>query len=151
MAKSRISTIIDQIIDDIEIQLESDNKHVIKIETVKERARKYIIIDCNNDDSLRCAEIGFDQTVHNRLYQYGYRSVRMGLFINLDSCDNIKRLQELLNSADASLQDKQKIWQKIKKQLDGQMEMQFDGAEHTGYVETMTEEEFIDDLLADAI
>lgn len=151
MAKSRISTIIDQIIDDIEIQLESDNKHVIKIDTVKERARKYIIIDCNNDDSLRCAEIGFDQTVHNRLYQYGYRSVRMGLFINLDSCDNIKRLQELLNSADASLQDKQKIWQKIKKQLDGQMEMQFDGAEHTGYVETMTEEEFIDDLLADAI
>lgn len=151
MAKSRISTIIDQIIDDIEIQLESDNKHVIKIDTVKDRARKYIIIDCNNDDSLRCAEIGFDQTVHNRLYQYGYRSVRMGLFINLDSCDNIKRLQELLNSADASLQDKQKIWQKIKKQLDGQMEMQFDGAEHTGYVETMTEEEFIDDLLADAI
>ncbi len=151
MAKSRISTIIDQIIDDIEIQLESNNKHVIKIDTVKERARKYIIIDCNNDDSLRCAEIGFDQTVHNRLYQYGYRSVRMGLFINLDSCDNIKRLQELLNSADASLQDKQKIWQKIKKQLDGQMEMQFDGAEHTGYVETMTEEEFIDDLLADAI
>ena len=64
---------------------------------------------------------------------------------------NIKRLQELLNSADSSLQDKQKIWQKIKKQLDGQMEMQFDGAEHTGYVETMTEEEFIDDLLADAI
>ena len=40
---------------------------------------------------------------------------------------------------------------KIKKQLDGQIEMQFDGSEHTGYVETMTEEEFIDDLLADAI
>ena len=45
----------------------------------------------------------------------------------------------------------QKIWQKIKKQLDGQIEMQFDGAEHTGYIETMTEQEFIDDLLADAI
>lgn len=151
MAKSRLSTIIDQIIDDIEIQLNADNKHVIKLDTVKERALEYITIDCNNDDSQKCAEIGFDQIVHCRLYQYGYRSVRMGLFINLDSCDNIKRLQELLNSADASLQDKQKIWQKIKKQLDGQIEMQFDGAEHTGYIETMTEQEFIDDLLADAI
>lgn len=151
MAKSRLSTIIDQIIDDIEIQLNADNKHVIKLDTVKERALEFITIDCNNDDSQKCAEIGFDQIVHGRLYQYGYRSVRMGLFINLDSCDNVKRLQELLNSADSSLQDKQKIWAKIKKQLDGQMEMQFDGADHVGYVETMTEEEFIDDLLADAI
>ena len=151
MAKSRVSTIIDQIIDDIEIQLESDNKHVIKVDTVKDRASEFITIYCNNDDSQRCAEIGFDQVVHSRLYQYGYRSIRMGLFINLDSCDNVQRLRELLNSADSSLQDKQKIWMKIKKQLDGQMEMQFDGAEHTGYVETMTEEEFIDDLLADAI
>ena len=151
MAKSRLSTIIDQIIDDIEIQLNADNKHVNKLDTGKERALEFITIDCNNDDAQKCAEIGFDQIVHGRLYQYGYRSVRMGLFINLDSCDNIKRLQELLNSADASLQDKQKIWQKIKKQLDGQIEMQFDGAEHTGYIETMTEEEFINDLLADAI
>lgn len=151
MAKSRLSTIIDQIIDDIEIQLNADNKHVIKLDTVKERALEYITIDCNNDDSQKCAEIGFDQVVYGRLYQYGYRSVRMGLFINLDSCDNVKRLQELLNSADSSLQDKQKIWAKIKKQLDGQIEMQFDGADHVGYVETMTEEEFIDDLLADAI
>lgn len=151
MAKSRVSTIIDQIIDGIEIQLESDNKHVIKVDTIKDRALEFITIDCNNDDSQRCAEIGFDKTVHDRLYQYGYRSIRMGLFINLDSCDNVQRLRELLNSADSSLQDKQKIWMKIKKQLDGQIEMQFDGSEHTGYVETMTEEEFIDDLLADAI
>ena len=151
MAKSRVSTIIDQIIDDIEIQLERDSKHVIKVDTIKDRASEFITIDCNNDDSQRCAEIGFDQVVHNRLYQYGYRSIRMGLFINLDSCDNVQRLRELLNSADSSLQDKQKIWMKIKKQLDGQIEMQFDGSEHTGYVETMTEEEFIDDLLADAI
>ena len=151
MAKSRVSTIIDQIIDDIEIQLERDSKHVIKVDTIKDRASEFITIDCNNDDSQRCAEIGFDQVVHNRLYQYGYRSIRMGLFINLDSCDNVQRLRELLNSADSSLQDKQKIWMKIKKQLDGQIEMQFDGSEHTGYIETMTEEEFIDDLLADAI
>lgn len=151
MAKTRISTIIDQIIDDIEIQLETENKHVIKVDTIKDRALEHITIDCNNEDSQRCAEIGFDQVVHGRLYQYGYRSIRMGLFVNLDSCDNVKRLRELLNSADSSLQDKQKIWMKIKKQLDGQIEMQFDGAEHMGYVETMTEEEFIDDLLADAI
>ena len=151
MAKTRVSTIIDQIIDDIEIQLERDSKHVIKVDTIKDRASEFITIDCNNDDSQRCAEIGFDQVVHNRLYQYGYRSIRMGLFINLDSCDNVQRLRELLNSADSSLQDKQKIWMKIKKQLDGQIEMQFDGSEHTGYIETMTEEEFIDDLLADAI
>ncbi len=151
MAKSRISTIVDQIIDDIEIELEKEGKHVIQTKTVKERALVFIDLICGNDDTQKCAEIGFDQVVHSRLYQYGYRSIRVGLFINLDSCDNIKRLQELLNSADASVLDKQKIWQKIKKQLDGQMEMQFDGAEHTGYVETMTEEEFIDDLLADAI
>lgn len=151
MAKTRISTIIDQIIDDIEIQLETESKHVIKVDTIKDRALEHITIDCNNEDSQRCAEIGFDQVVHGRLYQYGYRSIRMGLFVNLDSCDNVQRLRELLNSADSSLQDKQKIWMKIKKQLDGQIEMQFDGAEHMGYVETMTEEEFIDDLLADAI
>ena len=151
MAKTRISTIIDQIIDNIEIQLEAKNKHVIKTDTVKERALEHINLECGNDDTRRCAEIGFDQIVHNRLYQYGYRSIRMGLFINLDSCDNIQRLQELLNSADSSVQDKQKIWLKIKKQRDGQIEMQFNGAEHTGYIETMTEEEFIDDLLADAI
>ncbi len=151
MAKSRISIIIDRIIDDIEIELEANNKHVIKVDTIKERALEFITIDCNNDDSQKCAEIGFDKSVHDRLYQYGYRSVRVGLFINLDSCENIKRLQELLNSADSSLQDKQKIWAKIKKQLDGQMEMAFNGSEHTGYVETMTEEEFVADLEADAI
>ena len=98
MAKSRISTIIDQIIDDIEIQLNADNKHVIKLDTVKERALEFITIDCNNDDSQKCAEIGFDQIVHGRLYQYGYRSVRMGLFINLDSCSSNSFLYFCLDS-----------------------------------------------------
>lgn len=70
MAKSRISIIIDRIIDDIEIELEANNKHVIKVDTIKERALEFITIDCNNDDSQKCAEIGFDQVVHNRLLDF---------------------------------------------------------------------------------
>ena len=35
--------------------------------------------------------------------------------------------------------------------LDGQMKMSFDGADLVGYEETMTEEEFLADLEADAV
>ncbi|MBR3320750.1 MAG: hypothetical protein IKG04_02270 [Exiguobacterium sp.] len=152
MAKSRISKIVDLVIDGIEIQLMESNKHVIRIETVKNRAMEYIEFDAKNDDTVQCVKIGFDQIVHIRLHDYGYRSVRTGMFINLDDCDNIKRLKELFDSADTSVADKQKVMMRIKKKLDGQMVMQFDEEGHcTDYIETMTEEEFVADLEADAI
>lgn len=152
MAKSRISKIIDAVIDSIEIQLKEQNKHVIRIDTVKERALIHITFDGQNEDTKRCTEIGFDKLVHSRLHEYGYRSVRVGMFISLDGCDNIQRLKELLDSADVSVKEKQLVWAQIKKKFDGQMAMQFgENGDHTGYVETMTEEEFVEDLEADAI
>ena len=152
MAKSRISKVVDAVIDGIEIQLKEENKHVIRIDTVKERSLVHIVFDGNNEDTKKCIEIGFDQIVHSRLHEYGYRSVRTGMFISLDDCDNIKRLKELLDSADVSTKEKQLVWAQIKKKFDGQMAMQFgEDGEHAGYVETMTEEEFIEDLEADAI
>lgn len=151
MAKSRISKIVDMVIDNVEIQLTESNKHVIRVETVKNRAMVHIDLGGINEDSDRCIEVGFDQIVHNRLYNYGYRSVRTGMFINLDACESIPRLKALLDSEDATIADKQKVWAKIKKQLDGQMRMQFEGSELASYVETMTEEEFLADLEADAV
>lgn len=152
MAKLRISQVIDEVIDNIELQMEQENKHVIKIETVKARAMEFIIFDCQNEDTRKCTEIGFDQMVHVRLNQYGYRSVRTGMFINLDRETGLQRLKALLDSADTTATDKALVADRIRRKFDGQMKMDFgeDGA-LLGYKETMTEEEFVADLEADAI
>lgn len=127
------------------------NKHVIRTGTVKTRSMAHLFFDGQNEETKECTEIGFDQKIHARLYARNYRSVRTGLFINLDRCESVIRLEELLKNADTSLEDKKTIWKRIKDKLDGQMEMSFDGPDLIGYEETMTEEEFVADLEADAI
>lgn len=151
IAKSNVTTVIDVIIDGIELQMAENNKHVIRTETIKNRAMEYLFFDGQNEETRKCTEIGFDQMVHSRLNERGYRSVRTGRFINLERCDSVIRLEELLKNADTSVEDKKKIWKRIKDKLDGQMKMSFDGADLVGYEETMTEEEFLADLEADAV
>ena len=139
------------VIDGIELQMAETNKHVIRVNTVKARAMEHIVFDGQNEDTKKCTEVGFDQMVHSRLNEHGYRSVRTGRFINLERCDSVIRLEELLKNADTNIEDKKKIWKRIKDKLDGQMKMSFDGAVLVGYEETMTEEEFLADLEADAV
>lgn len=151
IAKSNVTTVIDVIINGIELQMAENNKHVIRTETIKNRAMEYLFFDGQNEETRKCTEVGFDQMVHSRLNERGYRSVRTGRFISLDGCTNIARLKALYDSAEKNAAQKEEIARMIKDKCDGQIRMQFDGPDLIGYEETMTEEEFVADLEADAI
>ena len=93
------------------------------------------------------------QVIQSRLFSRGYRSIRTGLFINIDTCTNIEYLRIILNNAEQTAEDKAKVAARLKTLLDGQSGMKFDPEtmDFLGWQEKPTEESFMMDLEADAI
>lgn len=104
-----------------------------------------------NDETKRLADIGLGQVIQQRLYNAGYRSIRLSLFVNLDRCVDIEYLSELLRSADIAVEEKEKVRTRIRElrnsRLDGQL--RFD--EDLQVIVPINEDEFMEWLLADAI
>lgn len=150
-----VSFIVDMVISGIEDEMFASGKHVIRTDTIRQRSMVSIRVDAGNDDTKYLAEIGFGQVVQSRLYSRGYRSVRCGMFVNVDRCEDIDYLQELLKNADINMADKERVRDRIKKLRDskilGQIYFDIDGDIISGLVVPISEEELIGKLEEDAV
>lgn len=146
-----ITIFVEEAINELERQIAETGKHVIKTESIKDLVNPRIIISGANDDSTYLAEIGFGQVIQSRLYEHGYRSLGKGYFVNLNSCRDVHYLMMLYDNADTSVADKVRIRKLIREQCDGQGVYIFDGVEPIGTRFNMTEEEFYDQVKADAV
>ena len=149
--KNRVTEIISIEIELIESEMEQFDKHVIRTATLKDRCMNHLDFDCGNDETEYCTTVGFSQVIQSQLYNHGYRSVRRGLFVNLERCESLPYLQAMEDNEDLDVKTKQIVLAKIKERKDGQSRMKFDGAEFVGYIEMPNEEDFIEMLEADAV
>lgn len=153
--RANISKTIDAVLDGIEAELMTTGRHVIRTATIKTRAQGYHPSGyrTSDDDINYLADNGMAQVIQSRLFSRGYRSIRTGLFINIDTCTNIEYLRIILNNAEQTAEEKAKVAARLKILLDGQSGMKFDPEtmDFLGWQEKPTEESFVADLEADAI
>lgn len=152
---TRLTAIIDEEILILENELKETDNHVIKTATLKDRVMRHIQFDGKNEETQYCAKVGFSQTIQMRLWVKGYRSLRTGFFINLDNCENVPYLQELLANADLAVSERERVKDRIKslrdKKLSGQIEFDIAGNVINGLTNPLTESELMELILDDAI
>lgn len=152
---NRITAIIDTEILMLETEMEHTDKHVINTETLKNRVMLHINFDGENDETKYCTKVGFGQVIQSRLFNNGYRSVRTGLFVNVDRCESISYLNEIVKNADASETTKAMVKERLKKirdtKLSGQIEFDISGNIINGLTNPLSEDEFMEMLRADAV
>lgn len=138
----------------LEMQAETEGKHVLKTESIKKHIPDNLISDWKDQDTETAylAKCGLAQVVQSRLYEHGYRSLGNGYFVKLDICSNPEYLVELYNNADTSVRDKIAVRKRIKEQCDGQAVAIFarDG-QFIGYEFNKTQEEFYECVESDAV
>lgn len=150
-----VSRVVDDAITLIETKMTVYGKHIIKTDVIQYIALSHVKISALNDDTEYLANVGFGQIIQSRLYERGYRSVRKGRFVNLDRCDDIDYLKELLHSSDQNVKDKEKVRARIKELRDhvlsGQISFDIDGNVIKGMSIPLTEDELNEKLEADAV
>lgn len=150
--RNRVTEIISVEIELIESELERFDKHIIRTATLKDRCMSYLVFDCGNDETEYCTAVGFAQAIQSQLYNHGYRSIRRGMFANLDRCENAVYLQAMVDNEDVDIKSKQIVLAKLKELRDGQSKMKFDeNGNFVEYVEMPNEDDFMEMLEADAV
>ena len=149
-----ITRIVKDAIAGIEMEMATGRKHAIKTETIKRRCNlKYPI--SGEDDFSYLATVGLAQIIQSQLYERGYRSVRTGIFVNFNSCNDPHYLNAMLENADGLEQEKvmskKKLIGEFKKKKDPQISFYFDDQGIPHLKVPMTEEEFLEKLEADAV
>ena len=145
------SVIVDTVIYDRIALMQSMNRHLLITDNILSDVAK--VIDLKDEDSNRedLMIIGIKDVIQQRLYAKGGFSVRRGLFVNSADCENIRYLENIVDNKDEIILVKQKARDKIeelkKQKFDGQMEFNQNGE----IQENITEEEFLSDLLEDAV
>ena len=146
-----VNWVIDQNINIIETKLAEKKRHVISTETLKLMSKRHLNISTDTDDAKYCVKVGFNHLVCQRLYARGYRSLRDGYFVNLDTCYDIDYLKKLLENSDATLQEKASVNQRIREIRNTRCDCQYEFDENMNIVETLTEEQFIEKIKEDAV
>ena len=142
---------MDTVIYDRIALMQSMNRHLLITDNILSDVAK--VIDLKDEDSNRedLMIIGIKDVIQQRLYAKGWFSVRRGLFVNIADCENIRYLENIVDNKDEIILVKQKARDKIeelkKQKFDGQMEFNQNGE----IQENITEEEFLSDLLEDAV
>ena len=151
---------IDEIILALEEKAKSENKHLIKTESVLNRLMRRV--DLSDDNPIREDYLtsGAKDAINSRLNALGYNSVRLknqcGYFVRIDECLNIAYLNSILLhylkiTNGYEKQTEERIKAQIKKvrslKLDGQM--YFDG--EMEIQRPISEDEFDLELEADAV
>ena len=145
-----ISAIIDREITIIESEMLRYGRHAIKTETLKNRVLNHISLESDDEDEQWLKEVGFGQAIQMRLHARGYRSVQIGYFVNLDRCDSIPYLVQMLHNQDADVRDRSAIAAIIKdalKNYDAQVTFDSDGKIYV----PITRDELNEMLEADAV
>lgn len=150
--RNRVTEIISVEIELIESELERFGKHVIRTATLKDRCMNHLFFECGNDETEYCTTVGFAQAIQSQLYNHGYRSVRRGMFVNLERCESLQYLQAMEDNEDLDIKTKQIVLAKIKELKDGQSKMKFDkNGNFVEYIEMPNEDDFMEMLEADAV
>lgn len=147
----RVSATVKNIIEDLISEATTKGKHVLKVETIRSRAERHIGTKCEDEDHEVLYSIGLNQLIYQWLNTFGFYSVRIGLFVNPDVCNNVQYLEAIINNASNSIDGRIKAMERLKAKRDPQISMKFEDEDVVGFDVPMTEEEFVDYLLADAV
>ena len=111
--KEMITAITDFELKALETKMLSDDKHLISTYTLRKRIEDQFDLSDESRDREYLMAIGLGQIIQSRLYANGYRSVRMGYFVNLDKCENVPYLYALLQNEDILVKEKAAVKKKI--------------------------------------
>lgn len=147
------SEVVDLVIANLEETLKKTGKHLLKTDTILEHCAVHIDLTDDLPERERLLERGMKQTMQGRLYAHNYFSVATGYFVNVDTCENLGYLNLIINGKDDAIKGKIAARNRLKelKQLDGQMIFTPDESGILTPMETLTYDELIDDLEADAV
>lgn len=151
---NKVWYVVGTVIDRLTEELEASGRHAIKTATIRARCASYIDLSCDSEDAEYLAGIGFGQIIQSCLNNRGFRSIREGMFINLDKCTDIEYLTALYKNAEISAEERIVIRDRISalaQKHDGQSSLIIEGNKILGIREGMTEEEFMRRLEADAV
>ena len=147
----KVSMIIKEIVIGLIAEANDKGKHVLKVGTIRERAKRHIGTKCTDENHEVLYAIGMDQLIYQWLNTYGFYSVRVGRFVNPDHCKNEHYLEEILKNSENNLEGRRKALERLKALRDGQISMLIVENDWVGLDVPMTEEEFVDYLEADAV
>lgn len=151
-----ISAKIDSVITTLEAVMLSTDKHVIKADSIKQRVLNSTIIVGVNDDSTYLAGVGLSKMIQSRLWERGYRCVQSGMFVNIDNCDDIDYLNQIVENAETNEETRARAKDRVKALRDAceqlaQTSFILDGNKYIGIKVPPTPEELLEKLEADAV
>ena len=147
------SEVVDTIINLLESQMRHEKKHLLKTDTIIRLVAFRIDLSDELPEREELLAIGIKQVIQGRLYAHGYFSIQTGYFVNIEQCENLFYLQNIIDNKDSTIESKVKARNRIKvlKGLDGQMVLVPDQTNAVWPQETKTVEELQADIEADAV
>lgn len=147
------SEVVDTIINLLESQMRHEKKHLLKTDTIIRLVAFRIDLSDELPEREELLAIGIKQVIQGRLYAHGYFSIQTGYFVNIEQCENLFYLQNIIDNKDSTIESKVKARNRIKvlKGLDGQMVLVPDQTNAVWPQETKTAEELQADIEADAV
>ncbi len=147
------SEVVDTIINLLESQMRHEKKHLLKTDTIIRLVAFHIDLSDELPEREELLAIGIKQVIQGRLYAHGYFSIQTGYFVNIEQCENLFYLQNIIDNKDSTIESKVKARNRIKvlKGLDGQMVLVPDQTNAVWPQETKTAEELQADIEADAV
>ena len=147
------SEVVDTIINLLESQMRHEKKHLLKTDTIIRLVAFHIDLSDELPEREELLAIGIKQVIQGRLYAHGYFSIQTGYFVNIEQCENLFYLQNIIDNKDSTIESKVKARNRIKvlKGLDGQMVLVPDQTNAVWPQETKTVEELQADIEADAV
>ena len=147
------SEVVDTIINLLESQMRREKKHLLKTDTIIRLVTSHIDLSDELPEREELLAIGIKQVIQGRLYAHGYFSIQTGYFVNIEQCENLFYLQNIIDNKDSTIESKVKARNRIKvlKGLDGQMVLVPDQTNAVWPQETKTVEELQADIEADAV
>lgn len=147
------SEVVDTIINLLESQMRHEKKHLLKTDTIIRLVALHIDLSDELPEREELLSIGIKQVIQGRLYAHGYFSIQTGYFVNIEQCENLFYLQNIIDNKDSTIESKVKARNRIKvlKGLDGQMVLVPDQTNAVWPQKTKTAEELQADIEADAV
>lgn len=147
------SEVVDNVILTIEERLISEQKNLIKSETVLSMVENHIDITDDEETRHELMLIGIKQVIQSRLYARGYFSIGGGYFVNVYTCKKIEYLQDVVKNKENVLEIKTIAKKRIEELVGAAGQSVYVPDENNNLIltETKLQDEVIADLEADAI
>ncbi len=148
---NRASLIVKQIVSDLIVEAESKKKHVLQVDTIRERAERHIKTKHKDASHEYLYTVGMTQVIYRWLNYFGFYAVRQGMFVNPMTCRNINYLNAIIENKETDVNGRKAALEAIREIRDPQISFITNGADIVGQTDPMTEDEFMEYLRADAV